>query len=304
MRKALKWTGIVLAGLFGVILLVALVGYSVSNRRLNKRYDIGVEPIPIPGDMASLEEGRRLTVIRGCGASDCHAADFSGGVLLDDPWIGYVYPPNLTSGEGSATAGYSIEDWVRSVRHGVDPEGKALLIMPSSSFAGLSDEDLGRIIAYIQSRPPVDHVQPESRLGPIGRLLHLTDQAPLPVLSAEVIDHRAEAPEQVTPAVSVDFGKYMIAVCTDCHRNDLSGGPIPGALPGEPPAANLTSAGNLGHWTYEGFSNALRTGVTPDGKVLDPAVMPWPMALEMTDVELEALWLYLQSVAPTSLARQ
>jgi cytochrome c553 len=302
MKKGLKWTGIVLAGLIGVIVLMALVGYFVSNRRLNKRYEITVEPIPIPSDAASLEEGRRLTVIRGCGASDCHASDFSGSVLLDDPMIGLIYPPNLTLGQGSATAGYSTEDWVRSVRHGVDREGNALLIMPSSSYAGLSDEDLGRIIAYIQSRPPADHTQPESRLGPIGRVLHLTDQAPLPILSAEVINHGAQAPEQVTPEVSVDFGKYMIGVCTDCHHSDLSGGPIPGALPGEPPAADLTPAGNLGHWTYEGFANALRTGVTPDGKVLDPAVMPWPIALEMTDVEIEALWLYLQSLPPASPA--
>lgn len=302
MKRALKWIGILLAGLVGAIVLTSLVGYMLSNRRLNKHYDIAVEPITIPSDAASMEEGRRLTVIRGCGASDCHASDFSGGVLLDDPMIGHVFPPNLTSGEGSATAGYSIEDWVRSVRHGVDPEGKALLIMPSSSYAALSDEDLGRIIAYIQSRPPVDHIQPKSSLGPIGRLLHLTDQAPLPILSAEVIDHSAEAPEQVTPEVSADFGKYMISVCTDCHRKNLAGGPIPGSLPGEPPAANLTPGGNLSHWTYEGFATALRTGVTPDAKVLDPAVMPWPIALEMTDVELEALWLYLKSLPPVVAA--
>lgn len=302
MKKVLKWIGITMAGLVGIVLLIGVIGYVASERRLNKRYDIAAEPIAIPNDAASIEEGRRLTVVRGCGAGDCHASDFSGSVLLDDPLIGHIYPPNLTSGTGSATAGYSIEDWVRSVRHGVDPEGKALLIMPSSSFAGLSDEDLGRIIAYIQSRPPVDHVQPESRLGPVGRLLHLTDQAPLPILSAEMIDHRAEAPEQVSPEVSADFGKYMISVCTDCHRKDLSGGPIPGSLPGEPPAANLTPGGNLDHWTYEGFSNALRTGVTPDGKVLDPAVMPWPIALEMTDVELEALWLYLKSLPPVVAA--
>jgi hypothetical protein len=116
MKRALKWIGILLAGLLGVIVLIALVGYFVSNRRLNKRYDIAVEPITIPNDAASVEEGRRLSVIRGCGASDCHASDFSGGVLLDDPMIGHVYPPNLTPGEGSATAGYSIEDWVRTVR--------------------------------------------------------------------------------------------------------------------------------------------------------------------------------------------
>ena len=31
---------------------------------------------------------------------------------------------------------------------------------------------------------------------------------------------------------------------------------------------------------------------------LDPAVMPWPIAAQMTDVEIEALWLYLQSLPP------
>lgn len=300
MKRVLKWTGIVLAGLIGVIVLVALVGYFMSNRRLNKRYDIAVEPISIPSDATNLEEGRRLTVIRGCGAGDCHTSDFGGGVLLDDPLIGHIYPPNLTSGAGSATAGYSIEDWVRSVRHGVDPDGKALLIMPSSKYAGLSDEELGLIVAYIQSLPPIDHIQPESQLGPLGRVLLLTDQAPLPVLSTEVIDHDATAPKSVTPVVSVDFGKYMVGVCQDCHRQDLTGGPIPGAAPGSPPAANLTPSGNLANWTYEQFATTMRTGLTPENKVLDPLIMPWPVALEMTDVELEAIWLYLSSLSPTS----
>ncbi|MCA9867284.1 MAG: cytochrome C [Anaerolineae bacterium] len=298
MKKVLKWTGIVLAGLIGVIVLVALAGYFVSNRRLNMRYDIAVEPVSIPSDAASLAEGRRLTVIRGCGAGDCHASDFSGGVLLDDPLIGHIYPPNLTLGAGSATAGYSIGDWVRSVRHGVDPEGRALLLMPSSKFAGLSDEELGWIVAYIQSLPPIDHIQPESRLGPLGRVLLLTDQAPLPILSAEVIDHNATAPKTVTPEVSADFGKYLVGVCQDCHGQDLAGGPIPGEAPGSPPAANLTPGGNLGNWTYEQFATTMRTGLTPENKVLDPLVMPWPVALEMTDVELEAIWLYLSSLPP------
>lgn len=302
MKRVLKWTGIVLAGLIGVVLLVALAGYFVSNRRLNRRYDFAVEPIPIPSDATSLEEGRRLTVIRGCGAGDCHASDFSGGVLLDDPMIGHVYPPNLTSGAGSATTGYSIEDWVRSVRHGVDREGKALLIMPSSKFAGLSDEELGRIVAYIQSLPPIDHSQPESQLGPLGRVLLLTDKAPLPILSAEVIDHRVTAPKSVTPEVSADFGKYMVGVCQDCHGQDLAGGPIPGAAPGSPPAANLTPAGNLGNWTYEQFATTMRTGLTPENHVLDPSIMPWPVTLEMTDVELEAIWLYLKSLPPSVTA--
>lgn len=300
MKKVFKWIGGLLVGLIGILVLAGLLGYIVSERRLNRDYDIAVEPITIPTDEASVEEGRRQTTIRGCAASDCHGSDFGGGILLDDPLIGHIYGPNLTSGEGSATAGYSTEDWVRSIRHGVDPDGRALIIMPSSNFTNLSDEDLGRIIAYIQSAPPVDHTQMESRLGPVGYLLLLSDQAPLPILSAEVIDHNVMPPKRVVPEVSADFGEYMITVCMDCHRKDLSGGPIPGSLPGEPPAANLTPGGNLAHWTYEGFANTLRTGVTPDGKVLDPSVMPWTVALEMTDTELEAMWVYLNSLPPVT----
>lgn len=302
MKNAVKWIGGLLISLVGITVLAGLVVYFASERRINRVYKITVEPIAIPTDAVSIEEGRRQTAIRGCGASDCHGHDFGGGVLLDDPMIGHVYGPNLTSGEGSATAGYSTKDWVRSVRHGVDPDGRPLLIMPSSSFTNLSDEDVGRIIAYIQSVPPVEHLQMESRLGPVGYVLHLTDQAPLPVLSAEVIDHSVTPPKRVVPEVSTEFGRYMIAGCMDCHRENLSGGPIPGSLPGEPPAANLTPAGNLAHWTYEGFANTLRTGVTPDGKVLDPSVMPWTIALEMTDTELEAMWLYLTSLPPVTTA--
>ena len=302
MKSLLKWLLVIMAGLVGVLVLVALVGYIASERRINRTYDIAVEPISISVDSAAMEKGRRLTVIRGCGAGDCHGSNFGGEVLLDDPLLGQVYGANLTPGEGSAAAGYSVEDWVRSVRHGVGRDGEALLIMPSSKFAGLSDEELGWIVAYIRSLPPIDHIQPESRLGPQGRVLLLTDQAPLPLLSAEVIDHNATAPNSVTPEVSADFGQYLVGVCQDCHRQDLSGGPIPGASPDSPPAANLTPGGNLANWTYEQFANTLRTGVTPEGKVLDPAIMPWPVVLEMTDIELEAIWLYLSSLPPVAPA--
>lgn len=40
----------------------------------------------------------------------------------------------------------------------------------------------------------------------------------------------------------------------------------------------------------------LRTGVTPYGKALDPEFMPWDVYANMTDEELKALWMYLQSL--------
>ncbi len=296
MKRLLKGLLVVVTGLVGILVLAALAGFLVSERRINKTYDIAVAPIEIPTDAASIEEGRRLSNIRAC--SECHGRDFGGQVLLDDPMLGTLYTANLTAGEGSATRDFMVEDWVRAIRHGVGPEGRGLKVMPSNEFAVLSDEQLGQLIAYITSVPPVDRVWPESEVGPLGRALLLAGQLPI-LLPVEGIDHTVAAPGRIEPVASVEYGAYLITTCTGCHRPNLAGGPIPGAVPGEPQPANLTPAGNLANWTYEEFANTLRTGITPDGKVLDASVMPWPMALELTDIELEAIWLYLSSLPPT-----
>src|SRR5690606_34246927 len=167
---------------------------------------------------------------------DCHSADFGGKVFIEDPMLGTVHSANLTSGAGSATSGYGIEDWDRAIRHGVDPEGKGLAIMPSNEFAVLTDEQLGQIIAYLRTVPPVDREHPEPKLGFLGRALFLTGQ--LPLLSADAIDHEVKAPASITPSASAEYGAYIITSCIGCHQPNLAGGPLPGAAPGDPPSAN------------------------------------------------------------------
>lgn len=51
-------------------------------------------------------------------------------------------------------------------------------MMPSYHYAGLSDEDVVRMIAYLRSAPPVDRAQPESSLGPMARALLVANQEP------------------------------------------------------------------------------------------------------------------------------
>jgi len=60
-------------------------------------------------------------------------------------------------------------------------------------------------------------------------------------------------------------------------------------------ALNLTPGGELGFWSEDDFFATLRTGVTPSGRQLIE-VMPWKYFGQMTDEELRALWLYLQSL--------
>ncbi len=106
------------------------------------------------------------------------------------------------------------------------------------------------------------------------------------------------------PEASAAYGAYLVTSCTGCHGPGLAGQAIPGQSADYPHSANLTPSGDLGHWTFDDFATTLRTGQTPEGKVLNPSVMPWPIATHMTDVELEALWLYLQSLPPAAIASQ
>lgn len=53
----------------------------------------------------------------------------------------------------------------------------------------------------------------------------------------------------------------------------------------------------IGKWTEADFIRALRTGLTPDGRVLDP-FMPWGTFQELTDTDLKALWAYLRTIQP------
>jgi mono/diheme cytochrome c family protein len=294
MKKLFKWLGFGVAGLIG-LLIIALIGlYLVSGMRLSQSYVVQPEPVALPTAAAAIAEGQRQYITHAC--SDCHGADGAGAMVIDDPLFGRISGSNLTPGAGGIGQQYSDLDWVRAIRHGVAPDGRALLVMPSQEYNALNDEDLGAMVAYLKSLPPVDNTPPANTVGPLGRVLLVTEVAP--ILPAERVDHAGSRPTAVVRGATVEYGQYLAQSCIGCHGQGLSGGPIPG-LPPEPPLpANLTpdEATGLGRWSEQDFFMALRTGQRPDGTAVDPKAMPWPNFKFMTDQELSALWLYLQSV--------
>ncbi len=279
-----------LGGLVGVLLVAVAVIYVGSQVRLNRRYDIAVQPPPIPTDTASIARGQHLaTAVTGC--TDCHGADLSGHTFADAPPF-LLVSSNLTRGAGGVGDQYSDADWVRAIRYGVRPDGKPLLFMPSKHYANLSNEDLGAIIAYIQSVAPVDHEQQPSSLRLLGRLLLLLGEYSLP---AETVD--ASAPIVAAPPAgrAVDYGKYLVSIgaCAECHGVRLAGAAP--TEPGAPPSRNLTPGGNIGQWSEAEFINTLRTGLRPDGTAINSA-MPWWVLAQQTDDELGAIYRYLRSL--------
>lgn len=268
----------------------------------DERMELDIADEATAADIAmerAVARGRHLVEAR-YGCADCHGEDFGGGVMVDAFPIGSLLGPNLTSGEGSRTRGYTAADWDRIVRHGVDQDGTASA-MPSQDFQLMSDRELSDIIAYIRSLPPVDNQVPPVRLGPLGKVLVATGGIPLSVdlIPSHTTPHAVEPP---TAAPTLEFGRHLAGTCTGCHGSDFAGGPVPGGDPSWPPAANLTPhATALGSWSYEDFRTTMLEGARPDGSGLRVPMSDLTVyAQNMTDVEMEALWLYLRSIPEIS----
>lgn len=293
MKLLLKWVGILLGLVLGLTIVAIIILYALGEARLRRVYIVPVERIVIPSDAESLSEGKRIFQYRGCEA--CHGEQLQGLVYLDNPAIGQVITPNLTSGPGGIGAQRTDEDLIRSIRHGIGFDGTPLLFMPSTEFYFLGDKDLGRVIAYIRSVPPVENEMPPSKLSVTGRIvMNVTKE--ITFLPAELIPHDAPRPIAPEPWVTPAYGEYLSYSCKVCHGQTLSGGEIPGFPPEWPSAPNLTpdKSSRLPAWGEEGFIEIIRTG-EKHGRTINPEYMPWKSYRHMTDDELRAVYAYLQS---------
>ena len=148
---------IVIALLFLAALAAAALfaGDQLARQKMQRRVDIAVKPVAYKDDAAAIERGRYLFSSRGC--VDCHGAKGNGHMFLDDGKGMRIAGPNISPGPGSVVKDYQPADWVRSIRHGVNPQGRPLMIMPSEDYNRFTDEDLAALVAYIRHlAPPSD----------------------------------------------------------------------------------------------------------------------------------------------------
>lgn len=290
MKKILKWIGIGLGGLVGLLVL-AVAGLLISTEvRFNRVHNVAAEPLTVSSDAASIAIGKHWAEIH---CQSCHGPDLSGGEFFTDADLGYVDASNLTAGQGGVGGAYTDADWVRAIRHGIRKDGTSVFIMPSNDFYHLSDTDLSGVIAYLKSVPPVNKITRPRALSPMAKILFAAGVFPN-LLYAETIQHDVRPPAP-PPAVNAEYGGYLTRAhgCTSCHGTGLTGGQP--SRPGAPPAPNLTPGGDLSAWSEDEFKTALRTGRTPAGRELSED-MPWKGLSKMTDEEMRAVWLYLRSL--------
>ena len=293
-RPAVRWLVRIGVFLLAALAIAAGVVFGLTQLRLTRSYAIAPELVAITSDAADIARGKHVATISGC--VDCHGPDLAGRVFFDNAMVGRFVASNLTAGHGGVGARFNDADWIRAIRHGVRPDARPLLVMPSKEYFALSDADLGALIAYLKTLPPVDRELPRSAVSPFGRVLMIALKD-MPILAAERIDHSAARAAAPVPGITREYGAYLAVRCTGCHGDTLSGGRIPGTPPDWPPALNLTpyEGAAVAVWSEAQFIHAMRTGMIPAGRQLDRKYMPWPVVGQMTDEELKALWMYLRS---------
>jgi mono/diheme cytochrome c family protein len=281
MKKILKWTTIAFIVLIGLTLLASVALYSTGMEKLTRSYpNIPVETVSVPTDSDAVARGKHVATIWAC--TKCHGANLGGSLITSDPidglvpLLGAIPASNLTSGKGGIAKFYRDTDWVRAIRHGVNPNGRVEIFM--YDYSTMSDRDLGDLIAYLKQVPPADSNYPEKSYGPI---LPIAEALGVFTPAAERIDHDAPRAANLVPSATKEYGKYLSALCAECHGNLVA-----------PPRVNSKQ---------EDFVRVVQTGVLPNGRQIGPA-MPASIYGGMNNTELTALWLYFQN-SPSAQAR-
>jgi len=267
---------------------------------------------------ASIERGRYLAVAADCTA--CHTTPggkpFAGGLAIDSP-LGAIYSTNITPDRASGIGNFTLDDFDRAVRHGIDDEGVTLYpAMPYPSYAVMSDEDIAALYDYFMHA-----------VAPVASRVHANSIPwPLSIRWPVAIWRKLFAPPADAPPFNasrytdpvVARGAYLVegpGHCGTCHtpravtlqekalddssNSYLAGGQRVGGWT----AVNLRGnpADGLGDWSKEDIVETLRTA-----RNAQQAVVGAPMndvvvhsTQYLSDADLQAIAAYLKTLTPS-----
>ena len=280
MKRLLRWIGISFAALIGLAIVGYAVLYVLSEQALRRKYPVPPVLLSVPADPESIKEGQRLAAVRGC-LPGCHGKNGEGEVMFDQPMIARITAPNLSA----AAKQYSDKELAAIIRHGVRPDGRSMLVMPSQTYAALTEQDLGRIIAFLKSLPQVPGPGRSIEAGPMGRLGLALGKFKM---AAQHIAETTPPPSATSEAARQ--GRYLAqTICAECHGTSLRGDSNPSFTS---PDLHMTSA-----YSPEAFARLMRTGVAIGERTLGVMATQSKNNLShLTDAEIAALYSYLHSL--------
>lgn len=242
--------------------------------------------------------------------ASCHASPgqpdrrhLGGGLALTTP-RGTFRPPNISPHPQDGIGGWTAVEFANAVASGVSPSGQHYYpSLPYTSYTHVEPEDLRDLFAYIRTLAPV-----AGRPPPHDLLLPLQIRRGIGFWK---LLYFRQGPIRPDPARDPAWnrGQYLVESlthCAECHSaRDLAWGVksqtrFAGGLNPEQvgSAPNITPE-RIGAWTAEDIAELLRSGRTPDLRVVG-ATMADVVAntAELPDSDRAAIAAYIKSLPP------
>lgn len=317
----------IIFNVISILLLVIIALALFIEFSWNKTYDWPGPSLQSSTDSAVIAKGRYL-VHGPAHCVSCHVSGFdalvagdegkevplSGGIQFPMGPLGNLYTPNLTPHKTTGIGRYTDEQLFRMMRHSVKPNGTGSLslLMP---FNQMADDDLVAIVSYLRSMAPVNNPVPEPSWTMMGKAVRVFTPTFKPIRDPV-------APKQAPAmAATVERGEYLaryVANCVGCHTQrdpmtyEATGPEFAGGMEFEPwpqlhnylkvdpelwlRTPNLTPDPNSAFARFktpEAFVERFRKG-----RIISYSAMDWGPFSRMSDEDIKALWMYLNSLPP------
>lgn len=308
----------------GVLLLGFYIFVQIS---WNKDYDWPGPSLKSSTDSNIIARGKYL-VNGPAHCISCHVSGFDdfvagdqgkeialkGGLKFPMGPLGNIYTRNLTSDKQTGLGRYSDEKIFRMMRHGIRPDNKPSipLLMP---FWKMADDDMVAIVSYLRSLDPVANEVPANEWTFMGKAVKSISSTFKPV---ENPGAPATAPAM---APTIERGEYLaryVSNCVGCHTErdmmtyEAIGPEFAGGMEFEPwPELHKFLKVDTTLWvktpnitpdpgsalskfkTREDFVKRFR-----QGRIIPYSPMDWGPFSRMSEEDITAIWMFLQSLKP------
>ncbi len=317
----------ILLVLLAVLVLTALGFFIFVQLNWDKKYDWPAPALKTSTDSAVIARGNYL-VNGPAHCRSCHISSFEdfvasdegkdvdlkGGIIFPMGPLGTLATKNLTPDKKTGIGRYTDEQIFRMMRHGIRPDSLASLplLMP---FWKMADDDLVAIVSYLRSLAPVEHAVPPAQWTFMGKAVRTLSSSFKPIKDPQ-------APAVAPPmAATVERGEYLaryVTNCVGCHTKrdmmtyEATGPEFAGGMEFEPwPEMHKFLKADPEEWlrtpnitphpdgafakfkTPEEFIQRFRLG-----RVIPHSPMDWGPFSRMSDEDITALWMYLNSLQP------
>ena len=316
--------------LLGILLLIVIgigIIYVIVQNKYNQTYDIAYPTLETSTDSAVIAHGKYL-VHGPAHCAVCHVSSFEefvkaesgepvplkGGVAFAMGPLGTMYPANLTPDPETGIGRYTDGEIFRMMRHAVKPDGTASLplLMP---FWNMSDDDMIAVVSYLRSMEPVKNEVPQPEWTFIGKAVRTFTPTFQPIENP--------APAATAPPMepTVERGEYLaryVTNCVGCHTAidqmtfEQIGEEFAGGMEFEPlPELHMALDVDPELWTRSPNITPHPNGVLAkfetaeawiarfrQGRSVAHSPMDWGPFSQMSDTDLTAIYLFLNSLEP------